>query len=523
MPASVHLNVAEKDVVKAILEFLESRGLHIAQLSLERETGIINGDFSDDVLFLRQLVLDGQWDNALDFVEPLKDLPDFDLRAFRYNVTKYKYFELLCIKQEPGPLHDNDFTVELSLERETGIINGDFSDDVLFLRQLVLDGQWDNALDFVEPLKDLPDFDLRAFRYNVTKYKYFELLCIKQEPGPLHDNDFTVETVCFRRLGEARDFEVVGEAWDFEVVGETRNSEVVGEARDFEVVGEAWDFEVVGETRNSEVVGEARDFEVVGEAWDFEVVGETRNSEVVGEARDFEVVGEAWDFEVVEETRNSEVELVECLKDLEHICPSPEDFRGLCALLTLPKLSDHVDFKNWNPSSARVECFRKLEAMVSPLLPSTKKSTNTDTLEAHAINDRLIQLILKGAFYEGCVDYCQAQAINDKQGAEKGAQPSNVLATRPRISSTDLSLVSWLESIGLEQFTLPFQQKTLDLKLEHIKKPKLEAQWTEQILATPIKPGGVFPHALVPNAKLKFAQKMSQSLVLPAKAGSSMD
>uniref|UniRef100_A0A915C5R0 WD repeat-containing protein 47 n=1 Tax=Parascaris univalens TaxID=6257 RepID=A0A915C5R0_PARUN len=324
MPASVHLNVAEKDVVKAILEFLESRGLHIAQLSLERETGLINGDFSDDVLFLRQLVLDGQWDNAMDFVEPLKDLPDFDIRAFRYNITKYKYFELLCIKQEPGPLHDNDFTVE---------------------------------------------------------------------------------------------------------------------------------------------------------------------------------------------------ELVECLKDLEHICPSPEDFRGLCALLTLPKLSDHVDFKNWNPSSARVECFRKLEAMVSPLLPSTKKSTS-DTIEPHAVNDRLVQLMLKGAFYEGCVDYCQAQALNDKQGAEKGVQPSGILASRPRISSTDLSLVSWLESIGLEQFALPFQQKTLDLKLERIRKPKLEAQWTEQILATPIKPGGVFPHALVPNAKLKFAQKMTQSLVLPAMASS---
>lgn len=53
-------------------------------------------------------------------------------------------------------------------------------------------------------------------------------------------------------------------------------------------------------------------------------------------------------------------ELVECLKDLERNCPTPEDFRALCALLTLPKLSDHVDFKNWNPSSARVECFRKV-------------------------------------------------------------------------------------------------------------------------------------------------------------------
>uniref|UniRef100_A0A0M3J149 WD repeat-containing protein 47 n=1 Tax=Anisakis simplex TaxID=6269 RepID=A0A0M3J149_ANISI len=159
------LNVTEEDVVKTILEFLDSRGLHIAQLSLERETGIINGDFSEDLLFLRQLVLDGLWDSALDFIEPLKDVNEFDIRAFRYNITKYKYFELLCIKQEPGPLHDNDFTVE---------------------------------------------------------------------------------------------------------------------------------------------------------------------------------------------------ELVECLKDLEHICPTPEDFRALCALLTLPKLSDHVDFKNWNPSSARVECFKKV-------------------------------------------------------------------------------------------------------------------------------------------------------------------
>jgi hypothetical protein len=82
-------------------------------LSLERETGLINGHFSDDVLFLRQLILDGQWDSAIDFVTPLRDVPDFDMRAFRYLILKYKFFELLCIKQEPGPMHDNDFTVEV--------------------------------------------------------------------------------------------------------------------------------------------------------------------------------------------------------------------------------------------------------------------------------------------------------------------------------------------------------------------------------------------------------------------------
>uniref|UniRef100_A0A1I7WS03 LisH domain-containing protein n=1 Tax=Heterorhabditis bacteriophora TaxID=37862 RepID=A0A1I7WS03_HETBA len=110
---SLQLLLKEKDILKSILEFLELRGLHITQLSLERETGVINGEYSDDLLFLRQLILDGQWDNALDFIEPLKSIEDFDFRTFRYNITKYKFYELLCVKLEPGPLHDNDFAVEI--------------------------------------------------------------------------------------------------------------------------------------------------------------------------------------------------------------------------------------------------------------------------------------------------------------------------------------------------------------------------------------------------------------------------
>lgn len=76
-------------------------------------------------------------------------------------------------------------------------------------------------------------------------------------------------------------------------------------------------------------------------------------------------------------------------------------------------------------------------------------------------------------------------------------------------------MVSWLEVLGREQFTTPFEQKLLEFKLEALAKPKLEAQWTEQILAAPIKPKGQFPHSLVPDAKLKCAKKMCQSMVLP--------
>ncbi|CAD5206137.1 unnamed protein product [Bursaphelenchus okinawaensis] len=312
---------------------------------------------------------------------------------------------ILCILEflENRKLHIS----QVSLERETGLINGDYSEDILFLRQLIIDGQWDNALDFVEPLKDSSTFDKRAFTYLIIKYKFFELLCIKQEPGPMQENDFAVE------------------------------------------------------------------------------------------------------------------ELVECLKQLEHVCPTLEDYRQLCALLTLPKLSDHADFKSWNPSSARVECFQKVFPLIGDLLNkiAPKKDQPQKT---HAVNDRLLQLTSKGVFYEACVDFCQSQALGNKKAIEAGPQFPNALASRPKLGSPDLSLVSWLEVVSNEQFTLPFQQRALDFKFDLMKKPKLEAQWTEQILATPIKPGGQFPHSLVPNNKFKFAEKMSQSMILPAMSMSSI-
>ena len=82
------------------------------QVALERETGVVNGDFSNDMLFLRQLILDGNWDATLDFIEPLRAMSNFDYQSFKYFVIKYKFFELLCIKNEPTCSKNNEFTVE---------------------------------------------------------------------------------------------------------------------------------------------------------------------------------------------------------------------------------------------------------------------------------------------------------------------------------------------------------------------------------------------------------------------------
>ena len=98
--ATTHLVLKEQDVVKLACEFLQNRDMHISQVTLERESGVINGNYSDDLLFLRQLILDGQWDDILEFIQPLSTLTNFDNNSFHFHVLKAKLIELVCIKSE---------------------------------------------------------------------------------------------------------------------------------------------------------------------------------------------------------------------------------------------------------------------------------------------------------------------------------------------------------------------------------------------------------------------------------------
>ena len=106
-----HLVLREEDVVKLVCEFLENRAMTISQVSLERESGVINGNLSDDIVFLRQLILDGQWEDCLEFIQPLATLHTFDYNLFNFLILKHKFVELLCIKNEI-PLGNTDSAVE---------------------------------------------------------------------------------------------------------------------------------------------------------------------------------------------------------------------------------------------------------------------------------------------------------------------------------------------------------------------------------------------------------------------------
>ncbi|XP_033099125.1 WD repeat-containing protein 47-like [Anneissia japonica] len=252
-----------------------------------------------------------------------------------------------------------------TVEKESGIVNGLFSDDVLFLRHLILDGQWDDVLEFIQPLEGIPSFEEKVFRYKILKHKYLEMLCMQSE--------------------------------DFQNQMELSAEEVAS-----------------------------------------------------------------------------------CLKELEPYCPTKEDYNKLCLLLTIPRLADHVDFKNWSPSIARMQCFNDVCPLVSKFLPVDKHLTENDF---KCTSDRLVQLLMKGLLFESCVEFCQQKATS--RNAKGISHTLENLLNGTSCDDADLSLLSWLQSIPKDTFGCPFEQRSLEIDCDKLLKPK--TSWSEQIL-TPMTP-----------------------------------
>ncbi|MGH0139530.1 UNVERIFIED_CONTAM: hypothetical protein FKN15_022119 [Acipenser sinensis] len=275
MTAEETINIKEVEIIKLILDFLNSRKLHISMLSLEKESGVINGLYSDDMLFLRQLVLDGQWDEVLQFIQPLECMEKFDRKRFRYIILKQKFLEALCVNNA------------MSAENE-----------------------------------------------------------------PLH-LEFTMQ------------------------------------------------------------------------------------------------------------------EAVKCLHGLEEYCPSKDDYSKLCLLLTLPRLTNHAEFKDWNPSTARVQCFEEACIMVAEFIPADRKLSEAGF---KASNNRLFQLIIKGMLYECCVEFCQSKATGEEITESEVLLGIDMLCGNG-CDDLDLSMLSWLQNLSPSVFSCAFEQKMLNIHVDKLVKP----------------------------------------------------
>ncbi|XP_074525100.1 WD repeat-containing protein 47-like [Halichoeres trimaculatus] len=275
MTAEETISIKEAEVIKAILDFLNSRKLHISMLALEKESGVINGLYSDDMLFLRQLILDGQWEEVMQFIQPLEGMEKFEKKRFRYIILKQKFLEALCVN---------------------------------------------NAMSAAE------------------------------DP---HNLELTMQ------------------------------------------------------------------------------------------------------------------EAVKCLNSLEEFCPTKDDYSKLCLLLTLPRLTHHAEFKDWNPSTARVHCFEEACAMVAEFIPADRKLSEAGF---RASGNRLFQLLIKGILYECCVEFCQSKATGEEITEGEVLLGVDLLCGNG-CDELDLSLLSWLQNVSPSAFTCAFEQKTLNIHVDRLVKP----------------------------------------------------
>uniref|UniRef100_A0A5K3FME7 WD repeat-containing protein 47 n=1 Tax=Mesocestoides corti TaxID=53468 RepID=A0A5K3FME7_MESCO len=345
---SVRLTIHESDVLKLILEFLEKRDFAYSQIALERESGVVNGIFNEDVLFLRQLILQGHWDDALEYLKPLGEPPfQLDLRPARFLILKHKFLELLCLRE----------------------------------------GQLEAASES----------------------------CHNGDCQP--ENDLSIEPV------------------------------------------------------------------------------------------------------------------LTCLNQLEPECPTQAEYNSLALLLTLPQLDRHPDYRNWNPSLGRLQCFKRLYPILTPLVQELN-GDNVFDATGQSKGDRLLRLLIKGMLYEACEDFCAAMAtennaqmqisgiltddvLDDNKGPsiDRSAENSPIYS----IEAPDLSLNSWLQSLPESSFTQPFESCQLCLAIHRLQKPSQEVGlWIDQILREPSVKPLIFPYTHLPSTK----QSLFRSSIRPTLAQS---
>ena len=64
-------HLEESSVLQIVLGYLEERGYISSMRCLEKETGISNSPSDDDLSYVRELVLDGRFEDVLRFLQPI--------------------------------------------------------------------------------------------------------------------------------------------------------------------------------------------------------------------------------------------------------------------------------------------------------------------------------------------------------------------------------------------------------------------------------------------------------------------
>ena len=71
---SKEISIKKSNIILLILDYLQQEGYEKSYIDLEFESGVSLFDYPNEINFLKNLIINGQWNNVFDFLIPMEDL-----------------------------------------------------------------------------------------------------------------------------------------------------------------------------------------------------------------------------------------------------------------------------------------------------------------------------------------------------------------------------------------------------------------------------------------------------------------
>ena len=88
------MDYSKHDMIIMILDYLYNNNLIDSLITLENETNISLFSYNKEISFLRKLIIDGIWDEVINFLSPLKENKNFNYQLAIYYIRFQEFFEL---------------------------------------------------------------------------------------------------------------------------------------------------------------------------------------------------------------------------------------------------------------------------------------------------------------------------------------------------------------------------------------------------------------------------------------------
>lgn len=86
-------SLLQNDILLLIMDYLYSTDLIDSLITIEKETKLCIFSYNKELTFLRKLIMQGNWNEAENFLFPLKSNSQFDFTSAIYNLKLQKFFE----------------------------------------------------------------------------------------------------------------------------------------------------------------------------------------------------------------------------------------------------------------------------------------------------------------------------------------------------------------------------------------------------------------------------------------------